>query len=196
LIVAVVAICHWDSWLALLFIVDPIQWAMLGTALLLVRASMRSVQLMQAGAEPNTVSEPFLRFGARRVAWVGLVCFTLIYGVWLTLETYQSLPATMSTIRQSIQNGQLFAGPQLPACDSPEVINLVDSLVHKSITGAEIQSIDGHHQISYDNTTEQRVGRCVARITSAKIPLNVTYTVTWLERDKRRFSVTVRLGEQ
>ncbi|HZN33366.1 MAG TPA: hypothetical protein VFB80_06080, partial [Pirellulaceae bacterium] len=192
LIVAFVALWHWDSLFALLLLFDPIQWAMLAVALFLARSALRSLRLMRTGSAPATIFEPLLRTNVARAAWIGCLCFTLLFSGFLGYEINQVWPAMIGAIRQSIDDGQLLAGPQLPGCDSPQVVQLVNKLVRDLNIAPSISAIDGHRQISFDATAQRRVGLCIAHTKPSAIP--IVYTITWLDRDKRQFSVSVQIG--
>lgn len=68
---------------------------------------------------------------------------------------------------------------QLPACDSPAVIPLVERAVRDAGLVTGDLSIDGHRELVYREQTRIRVGECSVR--SAGATLVVQYAVKWFE---------------
>jgi hypothetical protein len=83
----------------------------------------------------------------------------------------------------------MLRGPELPACDSKEVIQLVEQLVRGSPTGHRVQSITGHRQISYDSAADRRHGQCVIQLDGRAVPAK--YLVQWRDRSKGQFEVRI-----
>lgn len=83
----------------------------------------------------------------------------------------------------------ILKGPELPACDSKEVIQLVEQVVRGSPVGPQVQSITGHRQISYDSAADRRHGQCVIQIGGRPVPAK--YLVQWRDRSKGHFEVRI-----
>jgi hypothetical protein len=72
----------------------------------------------------------------------------------------------------------------LPACDSGEVIDLVDATIRKTIFGPRAQSIGGHHEVRYDPVADRRYGECVLKLPDGEILM--TYIVEWSDNSPER----------
>jgi hypothetical protein len=79
--------------------------------------------------------------------------------------------------------------PDLPACTSPEVVQLLEKVIRGTPLGAKTQSIDGHREVGYDRVADRRQGKCVVHTDGGDIP--VKYLVQWLDRDKGHFNVRI-----
>jgi hypothetical protein len=79
--------------------------------------------------------------------------------------------------------------PEVPACDSPEVVKLVDQLIRGNSGGIPIQSIYGHRQVRFDEKANNRFGECTVRTNTGVIV--VRYIVRWRDRDKGMFEVQI-----
>ena len=77
--------------------------------------------------------------------------------------------------------------PDLPRCDSSEVVSLLDRVIRSTPRGSSIQSIDGHQELSFDREANQRTGQCITHTDDGEV--EVKFIVEWLERDKGQFAV-------
>jgi hypothetical protein len=83
----------------------------------------------------------------------------------------------------------LLPPPKLPSCTSAKVVQLLERTIRATPIGAQVRSIDGHREVSYDEATDSRRGQCVVHTDKAKAVVN--YIVRWRDRDKRRFEVGI-----
>ena len=79
--------------------------------------------------------------------------------------------------------------PGLPACTSPEVARLMESLIRQMPLGATMPVIDGFREVSYDPAAEIRHGECIVHGRDGDLP--VKFTVTWQDRDRAMFFVAI-----
>ncbi len=79
--------------------------------------------------------------------------------------------------------------PELPSCNSREVVQLLEQVIRSTPVGAATKSIDGHRELSYDSTANVRHGECVAHTDSGDIP--VKFIVEWQDRKKGLFQVQI-----
>jgi hypothetical protein len=75
----------------------------------------------------------------------------------------------------------------LPRCTSDEVVKVLEQVIRSAPLGPLVRSIDGHREVSYDPTSEVRVGRCIVHLTDEEIPLS--YVVEWRDRERGAFQV-------
>ena len=83
----------------------------------------------------------------------------------------------------------VLVAPDLPACDSREVVQLLDQVIRGTPVGAKARSIDGHREVSHDQVTDRREGQCVVHTDGADITVN--YLVQWRDRHKGLFEVLI-----
>jgi hypothetical protein len=81
----------------------------------------------------------------------------------------------------------LLVPPGLPGCTSPEVVQVLDRAIHQIPLGAQVKSIDGHREISYDRANDRRRGECVLHTGAEDIVLE--FTVGWRDRARAEFEV-------
>jgi hypothetical protein len=79
--------------------------------------------------------------------------------------------------------------PGLPACDSPEVVQLLNQVIRSTPAGARARSIDGHREVSYERVADRRQGQCVVHTDGGDIVVN--YLVQWRDRAKGLFEVRI-----
>ena len=79
--------------------------------------------------------------------------------------------------------------PELPACTSRDVAQLLEQVIRSAPVGAATKSIDGYRELSYDVTAHVRQGECVVHTDSGDIP--VKYIVEWKDRKKGMFQVQI-----
>lgn len=77
--------------------------------------------------------------------------------------------------------------PILPACTSPDVAKVLESIIRRTAPGPRLKSIDSYRQISYDRASDRRDGTCVVHTEGADIP--VKFQVRWRDPDKGEFLV-------
>jgi hypothetical protein len=77
----------------------------------------------------------------------------------------------------------------LPSCTSPQVVQLLDSIVRKTPAGAGARSIDGHREVTYDRAEDRRTGQCVLHTQGGDIVIK--YIVQWRDREQGRFEVGI-----
>ena len=77
----------------------------------------------------------------------------------------------------------------LPTCNSPEVVRVLEKVIRGLPIGANANSIDGHVELKFDRKAETRFGQCVVHTDTGDI--DVKYLVQWLDRDKRKFVVKI-----
>jgi hypothetical protein len=82
-----------------------------------------------------------------------------------------------------------IAPPELPSCTSREVVQLLEQMIRGTPLGAEARSIDGHHEVSYDQATERRQGQCIVHSDGRDHAVN--YVVQWRDREKGLFEVRI-----
>ena len=76
---------------------------------------------------------------------------------------------------------------ELPSCTSPEVIELLDTVIRNVNPGIEIDTIDGHRETSFDSESNSRQGTCDVHFDS-KVE-KIHYVVKWVDRANGSFSV-------
>jgi hypothetical protein len=81
------------------------------------------------------------------------------------------------------------AGGGVPACDSREVIGMVEDIILKSHIGPSVRSISGHCEISYDPGSRTRKGQCL--ITTWTETMVAVYRVKVLDPTAGAFVVEV-----
>jgi hypothetical protein len=81
----------------------------------------------------------------------------------------------------------LLVPPGLPACTSPEVVQVLDRAIHQIPLGTQVKSIDGHREISYDRANDRRRGECVLHTGAEDIV--VEFVVGWRDRARAEFEV-------
>ena len=79
--------------------------------------------------------------------------------------------------------------PDLPACDSREVGQVLHQIIRGTPVGVQARSIDGHREVSYDRVANRRHGQCVVHTAGGDIVVN--YNVEWRDRDKGLFEVQI-----
>lgn len=77
----------------------------------------------------------------------------------------------------------------LPSCDSPNVVQVLEQVIRGTPAGATMKSIDGYRELRYDSHPEVRQCACVLHADSGNNPLN--FVVEWRDRDKGLFQVRV-----
>ncbi|MEK6261333.1 MAG: hypothetical protein AABP62_22255 [Planctomycetota bacterium] len=85
--------------------------------------------------------------------------------------------------------GSLLIPPRLPSCSSSEVARLLEQVIRTTPVGANLKSMDGHRELSYDRDSNVRHGECVAHTNAGDIP--VKFTVEWQDRNKGLFQVRI-----
>jgi len=83
----------------------------------------------------------------------------------------------------------LLVPPDLPTCESAEVVRLIDQLVRQS-PRQTVESVAGFRELSFDRKRSERHGQCVAHTVSGDIQIN--YVIRWLDHGKRRFEVRIK----
>jgi hypothetical protein len=87
----------------------------------------------------------------------------------------------------------LMVPKDLPACDSPEVTQMLLQIVGDSPDFKQgtkhLRHIDGHRETRFDAEKQIRTGACTLRTDTESVPL--TFTVTWQDRDKAMFFVKI-----
>ena len=83
----------------------------------------------------------------------------------------------------------VLVAPDLPGCDSREVVQLLDQVIRGTPVGAKARSIDGHCEVSHDQVTDRRQGQCVVHTDGGEVTVN--YLVQWRDRDKGLFEVLI-----
>lgn len=76
---------------------------------------------------------------------------------------------------------------ELPACNSPEVINVLVKVIRSTPSGAQIKSIDGYQELSYDAAAGRRRGACVIHMDSGDHPIE--FQVEWQNQSQAQFLV-------
>lgn len=82
----------------------------------------------------------------------------------------------------------LATPPQLPACDQPEVIAMVEKALQGTPAGPSVRSISGHREVLYDPATGTRVGRCTVLKTDGRT-VELGYVVEWMDLGSGQFKV-------
>jgi len=80
-----------------------------------------------------------------------------------------------------------LAEVELPACDSPPIVKLLEQVIRQNMQGAAIQSIDGHRELNHDTEAAVRHGECIAHLDSGDVP--VQFVVEWQDRGKGLYQV-------
>jgi hypothetical protein len=86
----------------------------------------------------------------------------------------------------------LILPPDLPACNSGEVVKLLDQLIRGSPIGGSVRFIDGHREVSYDQAGQTRHGQCVLHTGTKDII--VTYDVQWRDRNNGQYEIRIPPG--
>ena len=84
----------------------------------------------------------------------------------------------------------ILVPPSLPACNSREVVQLLEQVIRSNPTGAKARSVDGHREVSYDKSMDRRLGQCVMHTDVADIVIN--FLVQWRDRDKGQFEIQIK----
>jgi hypothetical protein len=74
-------------------------------------------------------------------------------------------------------------GPQLPACDNKEIIQLVDQLIRTEFPDARVDGSIAHREVQFDSENQVRTGTCVVRIDSK--PISIPYRILWQDNSQR-----------
>ncbi|MFM7036588.1 MAG: hypothetical protein ACKO2L_02585 [Planctomycetaceae bacterium] len=74
-------------------------------------------------------------------------------------------------------------GPQLPACDNPEIIQLVEQLARSEFVGSQVGDSIAHREVRFDAENQVRHGTCVVRIDSK--PISIPYRITWQDSSQQ-----------
>lgn len=82
---------------------------------------------------------------------------------------------------------------ELPACDSPQIVKLLDKVIRNSQLGASIRSIDGHRELRYDPEADVRHGECIAHLESGDVPMK--FFVEWQDRNQGLIQVLLSRQE-
>jgi hypothetical protein len=77
----------------------------------------------------------------------------------------------------------------LPACNSPEVIEVLEKALRGTETGPRIRSIDGHKELNYNESESVRYGECVIHLDTEDF--SAKYSVTWGDKAQHEFEVRV-----
>jgi hypothetical protein len=80
-----------------------------------------------------------------------------------------------------------FSPADLPACSSPEVVQLLEQVIRGTPFGAGARTIDGHREVGYDREGGSRKGQCVVHGDGPDIVLH--YVVEWRDPDQGRYEV-------
>ena len=75
----------------------------------------------------------------------------------------------------------------LPPCTGLDVVKLLEQVIRRTPIGAELKSIDGHRELSYDRDANIRKGECVVHTDTGDIP--VRFIVEWQDINKGLFQV-------
>jgi hypothetical protein len=78
---------------------------------------------------------------------------------------------------------------EVPPCDSPQVISVVQEVIRSSPWGSKAEAIEGFSELSFDRAAQRRIGQCTARIEGELHKL--TYLVEWQDRGQGRFGVRI-----
>ncbi len=89
-------------------------------------------------------------------------------------------------IGQMILFGDIFSGKP-PACNSPEVVELLKDTLRNSPVGSQVKAITGHKEIRYDSIHNKRYGQCIVQLKNSRVP--VKFTVSWVGKDKKFFQI-------
>ena len=81
----------------------------------------------------------------------------------------------------------ILVPPSLPACNSREVVQLLEQLIPSAPKGTKARSVDGHREVSYDKSMGRRLGQCDVHTDGGNIVVNCI--VQWRDRDKGQFEV-------
>ncbi|MEM6469015.1 MAG: rhomboid family intramembrane serine protease [Planctomycetota bacterium] len=76
---------------------------------------------------------------------------------------------------------------ELPSCTDAEVVKLLEQVIRDSHPGMNIQSIDGHRELDYDETADARHGECTAYTDAGQFTVN--FIVEWQNRPKGIFQI-------
>lgn len=93
---------------------------------------------------------------------------------------------------QNRENGEFLVRippPELPACDSPEVIQILDQIVRNAPIADKVSAIDGYRELRFDAQSNVRSGRCVVRTSEGDF--EVLYKVEWINRERGEFQVVI-----
>lgn len=82
---------------------------------------------------------------------------------------------------------------ELPSCRSPEVVQLLDSLIRGTPLGRQVTEISGIRETRYDRVKQLRFGECVAHTPQGDTPF--IFVMKWLDQDQGQFQVKVLPAE-
>lgn len=82
-------------------------------------------------------------------------------------------------------------GPQLPACDDIEIIQLVDQLIRAEFPDARVDGSTAHREVQFDSQSQVRTGTCVVRIDSR--PISIPYRIVWQNQNSSQRMCVVNL---
>jgi len=83
----------------------------------------------------------------------------------------------------------ILVPPSLPACNSREVVQLLEQVIRSTPAGTKARSVDGHREVSYDKSMGRRLGQCDAHTDGGNIVVN--YIVQWRDRAKGQYEVRI-----
>lgn len=81
--------------------------------------------------------------------------------------------------------------PQLPACDDPEIMQLVDQLARSEFVGSHVDVSIAHREVLFDAENQVRHGTCVIRIDSK--PISIPYRIMWKDSSQQMCVVNLAI---
>lgn len=184
-VVAGVLMCFTTGWVAFAIAAATV----VVTALLMALDANRLGRLDRSGRERES---PFLLLAGMLLLWI--VVFPLaVFRRSAFTKPNLGLVALLVTVFFLVAPlvASLLSATQLPACTSPEVVQVLDQVLRSTSAVAAAKTIDGHRELRFDRAAQIRYGECVAHLDTGDVP--VQFLVEWQDRNTARFQV--RLAE-
>ncbi len=145
-------------------------------------------QLSDYAANGKKQTAPIVMLIASLILWIAFFPWSFVRRSRITGPNLSLVAVLVAAI---FAGGPLLyyylVPPGLPRCDSSEVKQVIQQLVRQSPQAASISSIDGHQQLSYDATRQQRIGQCMLHTQLGNEPLK--FIVEWQDQEHTRFQV-------
>jgi hypothetical protein len=145
-------------------------------------------QLSDCAANGKKQTAPLVMLLASLILWIAFYPWSFVRRSRITGPNLSLVAVLVAAI---------FAGgptlyyylmpPGLPRCDSTEVKQVIQQLVRQSPEVGNIIKIDGHQQLSYDASKQQRIGQCMLHTRQGKELLK--YIVEWRDQENAHFQV-------
>lgn len=184
-VVAGVLLCFTTGWVAFAIAAATV----VVTSLLMALDANRLGRVDRSGRERES---PFLLLAGMLLLWIFVFPLAFFRRSAFTKPNLGlvALPVAVFFLVAPLV-ASLLSATQLPACTSPEVVQVLDQVLRSTSAVAAAKTIDGHRELRFDSAAQIRYGECVAHLETGDVP--VQFVVEWLDRNTGRFQV--RLAE-